>query len=86
MNQAPVGTLVRADERYTPSKQANTRKKNITIRKLRRQIIIATKETRHVVMKVTNITHTPYAFPSLVVCKMLVIICFSGTKYQLTLL
>ena len=32
VNQAPVGTLVSAEERYTPSRQPKTRKKNITIR------------------------------------------------------
>jgi hypothetical protein len=43
------------------------RKTNPTRKMLKRHLMIATRETRQVVMKVTNITQTPYALPSLVV-------------------
>lgn len=56
VNHAPVGTFVRAEERYTPSRQPKTRNKNKTMNMLIRQMMIATRDTRHVVIKVTKMT------------------------------
>ena len=59
VNQAPVGTFVSADERYTPSKAPNTKKKNKTMKRLICHLMIATSATIEVVMSVTHTTHTP---------------------------
>ena len=59
MNQAPSGTLVRTDDRYAPSREAKTRKPARTRNGLTRQMMRATSETMHVVMKVTRMTQTP---------------------------
>ena len=59
VNQAPLGTLVSAAERYAPSKEPKTRKKKMTMRMLKRHTSIATRETRQVVINVTKITQTP---------------------------
>jgi hypothetical protein len=69
VNHAPSGTLTRDDEMYAPSRAAKTKKKNITIGVGIRQEMMATKETMQVVMKVTTMTQTPYAFPRDVVWK-----------------
>lgn len=47
VNQAPEGILVRDDERKTPSKEPKMRKKNRTMKTLKRQITMATRLTRH---------------------------------------
>ena len=59
VNHAPSGTFVAAEERYRPSKLPNTRKAMATIVTGRRQIMIATRQTIQVVMKVTKMTQTP---------------------------
>ena len=59
VNQAPLGTLVSAEDRYAPSRLPKTRKPKSTRIGLSSQTIKATIETMHVVMKVTRITHTP---------------------------
>jgi hypothetical protein len=59
VNQAPLGTLVSAAERYKPSRHPKTRKKKKTMRTLKRQTRIATRETRQVVINVTKMTQTP---------------------------
>lgn len=47
VNQAPEGILVREEERKTPSKEPKMRKKNRTMKTLKRQITMATRLTRH---------------------------------------
>ena len=59
VNQAPSGTLVRTDDKYAPSREAKMRKPAKTMKGLRRQMMRATSETMHVVMKVTRMTQTP---------------------------
>jgi hypothetical protein len=50
---------VSAAERYKPSRHPKTRKKKKTIRTLKPQTRIATRETRQVVINVTKMTQTP---------------------------
>jgi len=63
VNHAPSGTLVSAEERNLPSRQAMMKTKYGFMRQTR----MATKVTMHVSKKVTNMTQTPYAFPREVV-------------------
>ena len=59
VNQAPLGTLVSADDRYAPSRLPKTRKPRRTRKGFSCQTSKATIETMQVVIKVTKITHTP---------------------------
>ena len=67
VNHAPWGTLVSAEERYVPSRQATVSHGRKTRYGLIRQTNIAARETIQVSKNVTNMTHTPYAFPKDVV-------------------
>jgi hypothetical protein len=58
VNQAPSGTLVRAEERYKQSTQAMRSQGRKTTQGLRRQTIRAARVTMQVSKKVTNMTQT----------------------------
>lgn len=59
VNQAPTGTLTRAEERNTPSRQATVSQGKNTRYGRMRHTKTAAKETIHVSKNVTNMTHTP---------------------------
>ena len=59
VNQAPVGTFVRAEDKKAPSSRANMSQPKATRNGFQRQTNRATRATMQVVMKVTRMTHTP---------------------------
>src|SRR3569833_1626331 len=67
VNQAPSGTLFRAELRYSPSTQAKKSQGRTTAQGGRRHTSSATSVVMHVSKKDTNMTQTPYALPRLVV-------------------
>lgn len=67
VNQAPFGTLVSDELRYKVSSVTKGSQIENTMAGCTLQTMIATNVTRFVVIKVTRITQTPYAWPRLVV-------------------